>query len=814
MQNFWQDLRFAVRTLIKSPGFTMVAVLTLALGIGANTAIFSLVNAVLLRQLPYRDPAGLVTVYASRPFSGKYPFSLPDFVDYRDQNESFEQIAAVANFNPNLTDRGEPERIIGARVSANLFEILGVQAIAGRALQPKDDDPGSPHVVAISYSLWQRRFGGDPNLVGQAIRLNGESYTVVGVLPRDFIFPFVRAGLAVPLVPEADPWTKDRGSVDFLRAVARLKPGVTPQIATAQMTALALRLEKQYPKYNSAKEAVNTYPMDEEILGAYRQSLYVLQGAVMVVLLITCSNLANLLLARANARHREIAIRTALGATRSRLVRQLLTESLTLSLAGASLGLVLAHWGAHALIRLSPAQLPRADQIAMDGRVLGFMLGIALLAGILFGLAPALESSRTDLNEELKGEGRGSTGGGSRGRIRSLLIVVEVALSLVLLIGAGLLLRSLMRLQSVQPGFDPQNVLTLRLSLPKTRYTSQEDLAAFYRQLYSRFQNLPGVESVGAINSLPMGGMLATVEFTIVGRPPIEARDEPTANLRVISMGYLQTMRIPLLAGRSFTEAEDSHAPVVALINETIARRYWPNGNPIGEHLKINDVNSGWRDIEIAGIVGDVKQTGLDAKPSFDIYLSLYQMSPDTIPWLRNNHYWVLRTKTDPLALAAEARSQVQAVDRDVAAASVMTMEQAIDATVAPRKFNFLLLMIFAGAALLLAAIGIYGVMAYTAGQRTREIGIRMALGAQHSDVLKLIVGQGMRLVLLGLAIGLIGAFALTRVMAGLLFNVSSTDPATFAGISALLAAVALAASWIPARRASKTDPLVALRYE
>jgi predicted permease len=414
----------------------------------------------------------------------------------------------------------------------------------------------------------------------------------------------------------------------------------------------------------------------------------------------------------------------------------------------------------------------------------------------------------------LKGEGRGSTGGGRSGSIRSLLIVAEVALSLVLLISAGLLLRSLVRLQSIRPGFDPQNVLAVRLSLPKSRYASSEDLAAFYRQLHSRLQSLPGVESVGAINVLPLSGTLATVDFTIVGRPPVAEREEPSANFRTVNAAYFQTMRIPLLAGRSFSEAEDSHAPVVAVINETLARRFWPNGNPVGAHLTIDDVNSGHREIEIAGVVGDVKQTGLDAKPAFDIYVSLYQISPDTVPWLRNNQYWVLRTKTDPLLYAAAARSQVQAVDRDVAAANIMTMDQYIDATVAPRKFNLMLLMIFAGAALLLAAIGIYGVMAYAAGQRTREIGIRMALGAQHIDVLKLIVGQGMRLVLLGLAIGLIGSFALTRVMGGLLFNVSTTDPATFLGISALLAAVALGASWLPAHRASKTDPLVALHYE
>lgn len=806
------DLRFGMRMLLKHRGFTLVAIVTLALGIGANTAIFSVVDAVLFRQLPFHDPGRVMIIWTRVPDLDQAPFSLPDFLDYRDQNESFEQIAAVANWGANLTGHGEAERYQGVKITANAFQLLGVKAFAGRTLLTDDDRPDHPHVAVITYGLWQQRFGGDRSLIGQPIEINSEPYTLVGVLPPNFIFPFFPAEVAVPLVPDADPRRSDRSSVSFLRGFGRLKPGITRQRAEAQMTALAQRLRQQYPKYNERKIGMKIMPIDELIVGNFRLILLVLLGAVGFVLLIACTNLASLVLSKMTGRYREIAVRVALGASRARIVRLLLTENIVLALIGGSAGLLVALVAVPQLLRLAPPGLPRMNEVHIDLRVLAFTMLVAVLAGVVLGLVSAWQSSVADLNEVLKEEGRASTVGARRGRSRSILVVSEVAFSLVLLISTGLLLRSLVRLQQVNPGFATDHLLTARLSLPQARYKTLNDVLPFYRQVRGQLETLPGVQSVGTTSILPMSGLLGAVYFTIVGRPPATTKDIPFAYYRIVSTPYFKTMAIPLVAGRNFSEHDTTQTTGVAVINETMAKRFWPDGGALGSHLTIDDAND-LRQVEVVGITADVKHKALEADSDFVLYIPITQTPHDTVLWLTTNQFWVLRSSEKPDVLAKEVRKIIKSSDNSVAT-EIKTMDDYMTASVAPRRFNLLLLGIFAGTALMLTIVGIYGAMTTLVSQRSREIGIRIALGGQRMQMGAMVIRQGFKLVGLGVAFGLAGALIVTRILANLLFRVSPEDPATYAGLVLLILLVALAACFIPAVRAMKIDPISTLREQ
>ncbi len=801
METLWQDLRFGFRMLAKSPGFTAVAVLTLALGIGANTAIFSVVNAVLLRPLDYSDPDQLYVLWGHHPQIGREVASLPDFVDWREQNQSFEDLAAMSRRSMNLTGRGEAERVIGARVSASLFPLLRVETIRGRAFSPEEDRPGAERVAILSHGLWQRRFGSDPAFVGETITLDGESYAVIGVAPPEFQFPG-RVEVWIPLAMEVDP-TERRG--DFLLVLGRLKPGVTQEQAQAEMTTIAQRLEQQYPNSNT-KWGIEIVSLHEQVVGNIRPALLVLLGAVGFVLLIACANVANLLLARAAAREKEIAVRAALGAGRGRLVRQLLTESLLVAIIGGALGLLLALWGIDILLALNPDDVPRLSGVGVDGWVLGFTLGISLLTGILFGLVPAVQISRPDLHESLKEGGR-TSGGSLRHRTRHILVVAEVALALVLLIGAGLMIRSFDRLQRVSPGFNPENLLTMRISLPPAKYPERQHVLNFFDQLLERVRSLPGVQSASTIDNPYIGGGGNYLSFIVEGQPTPPLDQVVDAQVRSVTPGFHRMLGVPLLRGRSLTGQDGPGNRLVCVINETMARRYFPDRDPLGQRVAFDgpDGQPRWR--EIVGVVGDVRQGGLDAEPYPEILLPEAQR---TIPAIT----LMVRTANDPHTLAGAVRGEVQAMDPDQPVYAVRTMDDIMKASVAQRRFNMLLLGSFAAVALLLAAVGIYGVISYSVSRRTHELGIRMALGAQPRDIFKLVVGQGMVLVVIGVGIGLAASFGLTRFLSSLLFEVSTTDPATFAGVSLLLAAVALLACYIPARRATRVDPLVALRYE
>jgi predicted permease len=804
-----QDLRYGVRMLSKNPGFTVVAVLALALGIGANSAIFSVVNTVLLRPLPYQDPDRLVMVWEDRSKNG-FPRDTPavaNYIDWRDQNQVFEGMAAIATQSFNLTGAGDPERIEGRRVSANLFALLGVRPQLGRAFLPEEDRAGGNRVVVMSHALWQRRFGSDANIIGKPLTLNGESHTVVGVMPPGFQFPSRDDELWAPIAFTSQE-AASRGR-HFLEVIARMKPGVELQQAQAELNTIAARLQQQYPNTNTNVGAA-VVSLHEQLVGDIKPALLVLLGAVGFVLLIACANVANLLLARAAVRQKEITIRVALGASRSRLIRQFLTESVLLAALGGAVGLLFSVWGVSLLKAFIPENISQAAAITIDGRVLGFTLLVSLLTGLVFGLAPATQTSNFNLNETLKEGGRDSTSGSRGNRLRGLLVVAEVAVSLILLIGAGLLINSFLRLRGVDPGFRPDNLLTMRIVLPDTKYPDQARRSAFYTELLNRVEALPGVRSAAVANWIPLVRQGDSIGFSIEGRPDPGQGQRPSVVTRVTSPHYFQTMSIPLLRGRSFGEQDRADSPAVAVISETMARRFWPDRDPLGQRITPGAPDSvdpnDW--LTIVGIAKDVRQTELVADPKPQMYLSYVQVG-----FFAPRHL-VVSTAVEPSGLAASVRKAVWEIDKDQPVSNVKTMEEVLSQSIARQRFSMLLLGIFAAVAVALAAVGIYGVMSYSVAQRTHEIGIRMALGASRRDVLRLTVGQGLKLVLVGIAVGLAAALALTRVMSSLLFGVGATDPATFVIISLALVGVAALASYIPARRATRIDPMVALRYE
>lgn len=814
MNTLLQDIRFGVRMLLKSPSISIVATIALALGIGANTAIFSVVNAVLLRPLPFPDPDSLVALFETDTqrgiISGSH--SYPNFLDMRAQNTVFENVASYHGSDYILTGRGEPARLEGEVVTANLFALLKVQPVLGRVFLPDEDKPSETgRVVILSHKLFQTRFNGDPSIVNQAITLEGKKFTVVGIMPPAFEFPVQNdpVDLWTTIAGDAsgeEPITVQRGA-HFLQVIGRLKPGVTEEKAQAEVTAIAARLEQQYPDTNS-RRSLRVESALKALVGDIRPTLLILLGAVACVLLIACANVANLLLARATSRHKEMAIRTALGASRTRVIRQLLTESVLLSLVGGGVGLLLAVWWSDLLVALGKDDIPRAIHVGMDWRVLGFTLGVSLLTGIIFGLAPAFHSSRTELVESLKEGARGTSAGTFANVVRKLLVVIELGVAVLLLTGAALLIQSLWRLQKVNSGLHPENILTFNVTLPEVKYKSG-DQSQFFINLKQRLESTPGVQSASSILPLPLSGERFGISFEIEGRP-MAKKDHPSADFFTTGVGYFKTMGIPIIKGRDFDDRDKHGSTPVIIITETFARQYFPNEDPIGKRIhpgisSYDDEDSVMR--EIVGVAGDVRNRNLstESKPA-------YYVPQTQVPF--SQMVTVVKTIGEPRALISVATKEVGAMDQDVPLFSVKTMEEYLSTSVAGPRFSTTLLSIFAGVALVLTVVGLYGVMSYSVAQRTNEIGIRMALGAQSRDVLLMIVKQGSVLILLGLGIGLAGAYALTRVISSLLFGVTAKDPFTFAAVSVLLAMVALLACYIPALRATKVDPMNALRCE
>ncbi len=807
MNNIWQDIRFAARMLWKNPGMTFVAIVALALGIGANTAIFSVVNAVLLRPLPYEDPDRLVRLSEDSPQVPQMSISYPNFLDWREQNRVFSGIAAMQFRSLNLIGTDEPERLSGRAVSAELFDVLGVKPAMGRTFLPEEDRPGANRVCVVSHGLWQRRFASDPELVGKQLNFSGESYTVIGVLPASYRFG-TPTDVFVPIGLRADQMM-ERGNHPGIYAIARLKPGVTVEGARSELVSIAQRIGQQYGMTGNSATLV---PLREFFVGDIRTSLLILLGAVGFVLLIACANVANLLLARAAGRTKEIAIRTALGAGRLRIIRQLLTESVLLACLGGVAGMLLALWGIDALRTASVDSLPTTAVINLDGSVLGFTLLVSLVTGVLFGLAPALGASKLDLNDTLKEGGRGGTVGAARQRVRSLLVVSEIALSLVLLIGAGLLVKSFLRIQEVNPGFNPDKLLTMQISRAAGKDEGRK-VADFFNQLAERIKAVPGVESAAFSSGLPLLGTSDT-SFAIEGRPKPEPGKQPQTMLYLTNPDYLQAMGIRLVKGRFFTAQDTQRSQPVAVIDEAFARQQFPDEDPIGHRIAGSGDNPSF---EIVGVVAHVKHFGLDSSAERiqpQLYFAFNQIPDKFLPDVAGRMNVVVRTASDPLNFSAAIRREVMALDRNQPIYNINTMEQTLDQSLAAPRLATTLLTLFAAVALILAVVGIYGVMAYSVTQRRHEIGIRMALGAQGRDVLRLVVGHGMLLASVGVIVGMAAAFFLTRVMSSLLFGVSATDPLVFILIPVMLLAVALIANLIPARRATKIDPMVALRYE
>lgn len=804
METLLQDLRYSVRMLLKKPSFTIIAILALAIGIGANTAIFSVVNAILLRPLPYKNFERISMIWMDNPKLGVAEdwHSYPNYVDFKEQNQVYEDMAAFNNRSFNLTGAGDPVRVVGVWTTASLFPVLGVEPALGQVFTEAEEEPGKDIVVVLSNGLWKSRFGGDPGIVGQQISMNGVNRTVLGVMPARFTFPDKNTDVWIPI--PITPQRKQARSQISYKAVGRLKPGVTMGQAQQDMGAIAKRLDDQYSQSNYG---INLVLLRDQETKGVKTALLVLLGAVGFVLLIACANVANLLLARAAIREKEIAIRLALGAGRRRVIRQLLTESVVLGALGGAVGLLLAVWGLDALIALSPADVPNLDQTRIDIRVLAFTLTVSLLTGLIFGLVPALQASKPDLNDALKEGARGAGGGVRAIRVRNLLVVSEIALSLVLLVGAGLLIRSFIHLQQFELGFNPENLVTMRVQLPGSKYREQKQVSAFFQQLFERMQAVPGVQSVGAISSVFLDDTPNSTNFSIEGRPVPVGAESIEVPLDAVTNSYFKVMGIPLLEGREFDEHDVPTSPPVAIINQTFARRFFPDESPIGKRYVYGGPGPDNKWITIVGVVGDMRRTGFDRPVRPETFLPQGQ-NPDSGLTI------VARTKGDPASFAGALRNEVWAIDKDQSVYDIKTMHQVLSEMLSQRRFNMLLFGIFAAVALTLAAVGIYGVMSYAVAERTHEIGLRMALGAQTSDVLNLIVRQGMLLAVTGLFVGLVASFALTRLMSSLLYGVSATDPLTFIAIPVVLTGVALGACLVPARRAIKVDPMIALRYE
>ena len=812
MNGLLQNIRYAFRQLRKSPGFAAIAVLTLALGIGANTAIFSVVNTVLLRPMPYKNADHVVTIWGENKPKG-YDLDLVsplDYADWRSQSRSFESMGAATDMMYTLTGVGEPAAVIGYQFSLDFFDVLGVPPLLGRTFARDEDQPGKNQVVVLNYRLWRTRFGGDRAAIGRTATLDGKPYMIIGVMPASFQYP-PGVELWTPLVISPD-LAKDRG-IRWLRIMARLKAGVTRQQAATEMTTIASRLEHEYPATNKDQGA-RLVPLRELTSGDARPALLVLLTSVGLVLLIACSNLANLLLSRAIRRRREIAVRTALGASRWRIVGQLLTESLLLSVIGGALGLVIAYWAANALVGMFPStisnlSLPKIDSIPIDGWVLGFALLISILTGAIFGLAPALLASHIGAHESLKEAGRGGSSGVTGKRFRNAVVVFEMAIALTLLLAAGLMTKSLVRLVSADLGFRSDHVLTFRVILPKYRYSNDAQRLAFHNESVKRIQALPSVKSAGTVTFLPLSGWWGTREVSDAQRPSQPGLKSPLPVWSAVSPDYFRSLRIPLLQGREFADSDAATAPSVAILSAGLAHTLWPNGDPLGRRVIVQGSD---KPKEVIGIVGDVHQLGIanpgeNSDPTSEVYLPYGQAPAPVLGF-------VVQTSANPLDLVNEVRRAISEVDKGQPISFVEGMDQLASESIALPRASMILLAVFAGMALVLTAIGVYGVLSYSAGQRTQEIGVRIALGAARRDVLLLVIAEGIRLTIIGVTLGTIGAISFARLLGSLLYGVKSSDPAILVAVPITLATVALAASYIPARRASKLDPIIALRYE
>ena len=809
MITFWNDLRYALRTLRNNPGFAAVTILTLALGIGANTAIFSVINAVLLRPLPFGTPNQLCVITESLPSVPVVGPSYQNFQDFRDRAKSFSAMSATRITTLTLTGAGEPERLPAQMTSASMFPLLGVSATMGRTFAPEEDRAGGPQVVLLSYGFWRRHFAGSADVLDKSITLDNKSYTIIGVLPADYQL-LVPSDVYVPFEPWAKTLPDDRNWHPGITAVGRLRTGVTMALAQSEMKIIAGNLAQEYPIYDTGMGADVT-SMRDRLVSNVRPALLVMLAAVGLVLLIACGNIANLLLARATGRRQEIAVRTAMGASRSRIVRQLLTESSLLALVGAAAGVLLA-WGSIAwLLRLGGTALPNVSPVTVDSRVLLFAAALAVLSGVLFGLAPAFQTASIDLRNALNEATRGATGSRAQRHVRSALIVAEVGLALFLLVGAGLLLRSFERLASQLPGFRPENLLVADIPLSQNAYPASVERMEFFDRLLEKLRAAPGVRTVGAATTLPVAGTGSAIHFNIEGRAPKSPHDYVIIGYRPVSAGYLETLGVPLLRGRLVTQSDTEKAPYVAVINQAANRQYFPDVDPIGRRIQLGaipDASVPW--MEIVGIVGDLKQD-LAGDPKAEMYVPVRQ-GDSLLPVLAVSV--VMRTERDPLGEASALRSVVRDINPNQPVVRVRTMEENISGSVSMPRFRATLLAIFAGAALLLAVVGLYGLMVYTVNQRVHEIGIRVALGADRGDVLRMVIAQGLKLAIAGVLVGVLSSLALGRILSGFLYGVSPTDPMTILGVAALLIFVALLASYLPAKRATRVDPMVALRYE